>query len=91
MPVIMMIMMMMSKSTTVPRFSKRHGRACDLFSVDGDHSTFRDISNTVGATPPGGILVLDDMQNRGPRAAFEESVRRGWLVGHSPSVEAAPS
>lgn len=68
---------------TVPRFSKRHGRACDLFSVDGDHSyegTYRDISNAVGATRPGGTLILDDMQNRGPRDAFEESVRRGWLV-----------
>lgn len=68
---------------TVPRFSKRHGRACDLFSVDGDHSyegTYRDISNAVGATRPGGTLILDDMQNQGPRAAFEESVRRGWLV-----------
>ena len=69
--------------TTVPRFSKRHGRACDLFSVDGDHSyegTSRDISNAVGATRPGGTLILDDMQNPGPRRAFEESVRRGWLV-----------
>ena len=51
--------------------------------VDGDHSyegTSRDISNAVGATRPGGTLILDDMQNPGPRRAFEESVRRGWLV-----------
>ena len=33
-----------------------------------------------GATRPGGTLILDDMQNPGPRKAFEESVRRGWLV-----------
>jgi hypothetical protein len=51
--------------------------------VDGDHSyegTSRDISNAVGATRPGGTLILDDMQNPGPRKAFEESVRRGWLL-----------
>ena len=37
-------------------------------------------TNAVGATRPGGTLILDDMQNPGPRRAFEESVRRGWLV-----------
>lgn len=53
-----------SSTDTVPKFSQQHGRACDVFSVDGDHSLGGariDFQNAIAATKVGGWIIADDM------------------------------
>lgn len=74
-----------SSFVTVPAFSRDHGRICDLFSIDGDHSyegVSKDIRNAVAATRPNGIIILDDMDYKThpeSRTSFDEAVVSGLL------------
>ena len=70
---------------TVPAFSRKFGRICDLFSVDGDHkekNAFADIKNSVTAVRPGGLILLDDMNHfskQRTRRAFDTAISEGLL------------
>lgn len=59
----------------VPEFTKERGRACDIFSVDGNHTAAGakiDILNAIQATRVGGWIIMDDTSpNQEPRAALE--------------------
>lgn len=75
-----------SSFDTVPAFAQEHGRVCDLFSIDGDHTyagVAADIRSAVAATRPGGVVILDDMDyatHRGSRLAFEHALRSGYVT-----------
>ena len=71
------------KGDSTVEVPKLPDRTCDLFSVDGDHrypGAKRDIYNAINKTKVGGTLILDDMQLRPTRQAFDEVVREGLLT-----------
>jgi len=71
------------KGDSTVEVPKLPDRTCDLFSVDGDHrypGAKLDIYNAINKTKVGGTLILDDMQLRPTRQAFDEVVREGLLT-----------
>jgi len=77
-----------NSAVTVPDWTQKNGRICDLFSVDGDHvyeGVKVDIKNAIKATRPGGTIILDDMNpasDAGTRRAFDDAVKAGLLIGN---------
>jgi predicted O-methyltransferase YrrM len=63
-----------SSFVTVPAYTKEHGRTCDIFSVDGDHSLTgakKDLVNAIAATKVGGWIIMDDMTMQ-PRKSLQQ-------------------
>jgi predicted O-methyltransferase YrrM len=64
---------------SVPKWtSENNTEKCDVFSIDGDHGfegARIDILNAARATRNGGLIILDDMNPKGPtRKAFESAL-----------------
>ena len=79
---------------TVPEWTRRNPRECDVLFVDGDHTQSgarKDMLNMVGAAAPGAFAVADDI-NSSPGKALHALAAQGKLhVAESYGPFEAPS